>query len=81
MANARRGAACAAGTLVGGSAADSLDHQRINAAIRVVARDTGESAVDHDTDAVDGDRRFGDVGGDHHFAAAARFDSGVLIAR
>ena len=79
-AEARGGAAGAAGALVGGGAADLLDEQGVDAAIRVVARDAGQAAVNDEADAVNGEGGFGDVGGDDDFALVVAGDGGVLVA-
>src|SRR5437868_11554519 len=47
QANSRRRPSGASGALVGRSAADFLDQKRINAAIRIVARDPRNTAVDN----------------------------------
>ena len=78
-ANARRSAAGAPGTLVRRRAADLLHEQRIDAAIRIVARDAGQSAVDHDAHAVNRQRRFRDVGRDDELAAVVLGHGGVLV--
>ena len=81
VARSRRGAAGAAGALVGGGAADLLDQQRAKAALGVEAGDAGHAAVDHVTDAVDGHRGLGDVGGDNDFSAVAPGEGAILIGR
>ncbi len=73
-------AAGAAGALVGGGAADLFDEQGVESAPRIETRDAGEAAVDHRADAVDGERGFGDVGGDDDFRAVVAGDGGVLVA-
>ena len=78
---ARRGAAGAAGALVGGGAADLFDEQRVDAAIRIVARNARQAAVDHQAHAVDGERGFRDVGGDDDLAPVVPRHRRVLIAR
>src|SRR5436309_9534371 len=53
----------------GGGFADALKLELVEAAARVVAGDAREAAVDDGGDAVDGERGFGDVGGEDDFAA------------
>ena len=55
--------------------------QRVDAAIRIVARDARQAAVDHQPDAVDGQRGLGDVGGDDDLALVVAGHGGVLVAR
>jgi len=45
-----------------------LDQQRIDSAARIVARHACQPAVDHERDALNGERRFGDIGRDDDFA-------------
>ena len=78
-ADARSRTAGAASALVGGSLADFFDQESVDAAIRVVARNTSEAAVDDATDAVDGEGSLGDVGRDDHFAFVVASNGGVLI--
>src|SRR6516164_5202410 len=59
------GAPSAAGALIGGGSADFFDQQSVDAAIRIVTGNSRETAVDHETHAIDGERSFGDIGGDH----------------
>ena len=80
-AEARRGAAGASRALIGGGAADLLDQQDVDAAVGIVTRDAGQAAVDHTPDAVDGERGFGDIGGDHDLALFVAGHGGVLVAR
>ena len=53
-----------AGALIGAVERDALGRQRIDAAIRIVARDLLQSGIDHRRYAVDRQRCFRDVGGD-----------------
>ena len=78
-ANARRGAARPARALVGGRLADLLDEQRVDAAIRIVTRNARQPAVNHQPDAVNGQRGLGDVGGNDHLALAVTRHRGVLV--
>ena len=80
-AQARRSAAGAPGALVGRGAADLLDQQGVDAAIRIVARNARQAAVDHTPDAVNGQRGLGDVGGDDDLALIVAGHGGVLVAR
>ena len=79
-ANAGRGAAGPAGPLVGGGATDFFDEQGVDSAMRIEAGNAGETAVEHDADAVNGYRCFRDIGGDDDLAAVIAFDGGILIA-
>ena len=76
---AGRGAAGAAGALVGGGAGNVLDQQGVDAAPGIEARDAREAGIDHEPDAVDGQRSFRDVGGHDDFPAVVAGDGGVLV--
>ena len=80
-AHARRGAAGAAGPLVGGSRADLLDQERVDAAVRIVTRHAGEAAVDDGRHAVDGERGFRDIGRDDDLARVVARHRAVLRLR
>lgn len=57
-------------------------HQLRHAGRRVVARPTGETGVDDAADAIDGERRFGHVGGDNNPAFALDgAQGGILLIR
>ena len=71
VADARLGAAGAAAALVGRRARHAHGLKPRHADIGFVARHAGKPAVDDDAHALDGDRGFGDRGGQHDFAAAA----------
>ena len=55
MADARRGASRATRPLVGRSPADGFDEQCSNAPFGIEPGDTRHTAIDHMTNAVDGD--------------------------
>ena len=76
---ARRGAARAARALLGAGAGDALDEQRIDAAVRIEARDLRLPSVDDHAHAVDGQRSLGDVRGDDDLAPFAPRHRGVLL--
>ena len=76
---AGRGAAGAAGALVGGGAGDVFDQQRVDAAPGIEARHAREAGVDHEADAVDGQRGFRNIGGDDDFPPVVAGDGGVLV--
>ena len=61
-------AAAAAGPLVGGGLADRLDRQPLHLGAHRVAADPRDAGVDDVADAGDGQRRLGDVGGEHDAA-------------
>src|ERR1044072_3605102 len=75
------GASRAPGALIGGGSADFFDQQGVDAAIRIVTGNSRQAAVDHETHAVNGERSFGDIGGDHDLAPVIARDGGVLILR
>lgn len=54
------------------SPTDGHHAQRVHARLRVVLPLLDEPGVDHVYDSIHRHRRFRDVGGDHHFAAAGR---------
>ncbi len=60
----------AAGALRHRRLADALGQQARDAAARVELRGALQRAVHHQSDAFDGEAGFGDIGGEHHFAAA-----------
>ena len=68
QAMSRRGAAGAAGALIGRGAADLFDEQSIDAAPGIESRDPRQPAVDHHPHAIDREGRFRHVGGDDRFA-------------
>ncbi len=61
-------AAAAAGALVGRGLADRLDRQPLHLGAHGVAADPRDAGVDDVPDAGDGQRRLGDVGGEHDAA-------------
>jgi hypothetical protein len=72
VADPRPQPAGAAPALVGLGPADRYRHQPRHAGAGVEAAAPRPAAVDHDADALDGQRGLGDGGGQHHPAAAAR---------
>jgi hypothetical protein len=69
---ARLRAAGAAGALLGGGARDRRDNERLHRRARIETLGFLEARVDHVDDAVDRQRRLGDVGGEHDLARAGR---------
>ncbi len=59
-----------AASLIGGGAGDAHGLQPRQAAVRLVARHAGETGIDDDPHAFDGERGFGDRRGEHDFPAA-----------
>ena len=80
-AHARRGPSRATGALVGRRLRDFINQQRVDAAIRVVARDACEAGINHQPHAVNRQRRFRDVRGDDNFAFVVTRNGSILIAR
>ena len=76
----RRRTSRAAGPLVGRGTADFFHEQRVDAAIRVIAGDTRQTAVEYQAHTVDGERGFRDVSGDDDFAPVIAGHRCVLIA-
>ena len=76
-----RGASGTAGPLVGGGAADFFDQQSIDPAPRIIARDAGQPAVDHQRHTLDGQRRLRHIGRDDNLASPAGCHRFVLLAR
>jgi hypothetical protein len=76
---ARSSASGTAGALIGGGAADFLDEKGVNAAAGIESRDAGQAAVDDDPDAVDGERRFGDVRRNNGPSLLIMGERGVLL--
>ncbi len=72
VAHAGLGAAGPSGPLVGRVAADRHRGEPRHPGADIEARRTREPAVDHDAHAVDGQRRLGDVGGEHDAATPGR---------
>ena len=79
--DARGHAAAAAGALVGRGLADRLDRQPLHLGAHRVARDARDAGVDDVPDAGDGQRRLGDVGGQHDAASAVGGEDAVLLGR
>ena len=80
-AHARRGAASASGTLVGTRLRNIFDHQRVDPAIGVEARDAREAAINHQPHAVDGQRRFRHIRRHDDLALRITRHGGVLVVR
>ena len=78
-ADARRDAAAAAGALVRRGLRDRLDRQPLHLQPMAVARDARRARVDHVAHARHGQRRLGDVGGQHDAPAAVRLEDAVLL--
>ena len=78
---ARRRSSCASGSLIGARLADFFNQQRVDAAIRIVTRNAGETAVDHDADAVDRDGGLRNVRGDDDLRLIVACDRRILIPR
>ena len=73
--------AAAALALVGGGLRDRLDRQPLDLQPRAVAADPGGAGIDHVADPRHGQRRLGDVRGQHDPARAARLEHALLLAR
>ncbi len=73
------GAPGAPGALVGGGAADALEHQGVEAAVGVEAADPRQAAVDDRAHAGDGERGLGDIGREDHPLARARAQGALLL--
>jgi len=78
---ARGGAPSAAGTLIGGGLADGLDHEDVEASPGFEAIDPRQAGIDDVPYAFDGDRGFGDVGGDDHLSVGMGCEGFILLAR
>ena len=74
-----RGATGATCPLVRCGVADFFDEQRVDAAIGIISRYTRQTAVDHQANAVDGERGLRDVSGDDDFAPVISGHRRVLI--
>src|SRR2546430_111919 len=79
--NTRSCAARAARALISGSLADFLHEQSIEAAVRIIARNAGEAAVNDAADTINRERGFGDIRRDDDFAFVVTSDGGVLFVR
>ncbi len=79
--DARLDAAAPAGPLLGARLADRLDGEALHLGACRVAGDTGDAAVDDVPDAGHGQRRLGDVGGEHDAAPRVRGEDPVLLGR
>jgi len=79
-AQSRADATAAALALVCARLGDGLDRQPEDLAARAVAPDPRQARIDHGAYAGHGDRRLGDVGGEHHAAAAPGLEDPLLVA-
>ena len=79
--NTRRGAAGAAGALLGGGLADPHGDEARQAGGGIEPRRPAEAAIDHDPHAGDGEGRLGDRGRQHHLAPRAGVERQVLLGR
>src|ERR1051326_917195 len=79
QANAGSSAARAASPLVGGGLTDFFDQERVDAAIRIVTRNPGQTAIDDAADAIDRERSLCDVCRDDDFALVITGYGSVLI--
>ena len=68
-------------TLLCACLADAFDEKRVDSAIRIVARNAGKPAVDDKANAIDRDRRFGDIGGNDNFGLFVSRNGCVLFSR
>ena len=76
-----RSATGASGTLLGRSATDFFDKQSIDAAPRIVARYSRQTAIDHHPHTFDSERRFRDICSHDHFALIITRQCGILFTR
>ena len=74
-------APAAALALVGRRLRDRLDRQPLHLQPRAVAADPRRPGVDHVADARHGQRRLGDVGGQHHAPLRVRLEHPLLLGR
>ena len=77
--DARRGAAGAAGALLGGGPGDADGGEAGQPGRGVEPRGAAEAAIHHDADAGHGQRGLGDGGGQHHLAASPGAERAVLL--
>ena len=80
-ADAGRHPPAAAGALVGRGLRDRLDGEALHLEAVAVAGDAGGAGVDDGADAGHGERRLGDVGGQHDPATAVGGEHPVLLGR
>ena len=73
-------APAAALALVGRGLRDRFDGQPLHLQARAVAGDPRGAGIDHVADAGDGERRLGDVGGEHDAAPAVALEDALLLA-
>src|SRR5438067_8184692 len=67
------------GALVSRCPADLLDQQGVDAASWIEPRAPGQSAVDHDLNAFNGERCFGHIGGDDRFSFSIRRQGRIMF--
>ena len=72
-------AAGAAGALAGAGLTDAGDGEFGKAGVDGIAGDAGEAGIDDHGDAADGERAFGNVGGEDHFAPRRGKNGTVLF--
>ena len=77
----RRCSPGAARALLGAGAADLFNQQRIDTPIRIVTRNTCETTVDYQSNAIDRDGSFRDIGCDDDFRLIVTRNRSILIAR
>src|SRR6516165_6706308 len=72
------GPASAPCALISRGATDFFCDQRIDAAMRIIVCDLGQTGVDHKGNSIDGEGRFSHVGRDNSFALRVSCNCGVL---
>src|SRR5215831_10189886 len=65
-------------TLISRGATDFFCNQGIDATMRIILCDLGQTGVDHKSNSIDGEGRFSHVGRDNNFALRVSCDCGVL---
>ena len=73
------GTAGATGPLVGVRLRNFINEQGVDTAIGIVTRHAGEAGINHEAHAINGDARFGHVGGDDDLALFVAGHGGVLV--
>src|SRR5215469_12384791 len=72
------GPASAPCALISRGATDFFCYQRIDATMRIILCDLGQTGVDHKGNSIDGEGRFSHVGRDNSFGLCVSRDRGVL---